>query len=102
MATVTRDLRDALTDGVSRDPAGSGELGMLEDLLRVVQDEAAEDGHAAVRRDILKCRERAHRHAWHEHRGETGADQHAETSEQWATDPEILRHTRLVSEMPPL
>lgn len=43
------DERDALADRVARDQALLGHLGVLEDLLRVVEDEAREEGYTCGR-----------------------------------------------------
>lgn len=76
------DKRDALPHRVRRDPTHLRELSVLANLLSVVEDEAGEDGDATVRRDGLESREGAESHAGHQHRGEVGADEDAETGEQ--------------------
>lgn len=55
-------------------------------LLRVVQNEAAEDRNATVGANVLQNRHRPDGHARHEHGSETGNDNDAQSGEKRSSD----------------
>lgn len=82
--------RNALVNGILADDAALRQAGVVQDLLDVVQGEAAEDGKTAVERDALGDGERADGSGGQDHGREAGGDDDAEAGQERSADVEVL------------
>lgn len=86
------DQTDTLSNWIARDSAALSQVGVRKDLLRVVEQEAREQGYAAICRAVLEERHCAHRHARQDHRGQTSGQENSESAHEGASEVhELLR-----------
>lgn len=81
---------DALVDDIAADETPLGEASVVQDLLDVVEGEAAEDGETAVQPDLLGPHQGAGRSGGEDQRGETGERDDGHTGEERATQVQVL------------
>lgn len=82
--------RNALVDSILANDAALGKTGVVQNLLDVVEGEAAKDSETAVQRDALGQGEGADGGDGQQHRREAGGDDDAEASEEGPADVEVL------------
>lgn len=81
---------DALIDDITADKTPLGEAGVVQDLLDVVEGEATEDSETTVQPDLLGPHQGAGGSGGENQRGETGESNDGHTSEERATQVQVL------------
>lgn len=81
---------DGLVDGILGHEAALGHACVMQDLLDIVQSEAAEDGKTAVQPDVLSPHQSAGCGCRNDHGGEAGESNNGNTGEERAAEVHVL------------